>query len=119
MPKEDVGGIGFHNCTFNISAGEGKWIFNIESIVSDIIAEMKKKICDNDKLLRKVSSQVGILRNNFSQKSQTIEHIDFGLGADSTLANIFHTQNITQASKEGINHYESIQEEKILKNIHI
>ena len=99
MPKEDVGGISFHNCTFNFSAGEKKGTFDIESIVSDVIAEMKKKTSDNDKLSTKVSTPVGILRNNFSQQSQTIEHIDFGSVSDTTSADIVHTPNVTQARK--------------------
>lgn len=52
MPKEDFGGISFRNCTFNISAGEGKGTFDIQSVFSDAIAEIRKKTSDNDKLLK-------------------------------------------------------------------
>ena len=80
-----------------MSALEGKRTFDIELIFSDVIAEMKKKTSDNEKLLNNVSSPFGIPRNNFSQQSQTIENIDFGSVFDNTLANIFHTPNVHQA----------------------
>ena len=99
MPTVDVGGISFYKCIFSISAGEGKITFDIESIVSDVIAEIKKNTSNNDELLKNVSSPLFILRNNFSQQSQTIEHIDFGSVSDNTLENIVRTPNGTQARK--------------------
>ena len=97
-PEEEVGRIVFQNCTFNISAGGKSNNMDIDRVIRDIVTGVKNNVHSYQNCNKSVS-RAGILKNNYGQQSQTIQHIDFGSVSDSKNASPAHTLPVRQVQR--------------------
>ena len=97
-PEEEVGRIVFQNCTFNISAGGKSNNMDIDRVIRDIVTGVKNNVHSYQNCNKSVS-RAGILKNSYSQQSQTIQHIDFGSVSDSKNASPAHTLPVRQVQR--------------------